>query len=250
LQPSPSASFPATQPPTVFLPILIYHHIRESSSSDSGALRRMTVSPEIFERQMKYLQDNGFHVVPFASLEDFLTEMKGLPTKPVIITFDDGWEDQYTRAFQILEKYYYPATFFVVTNYIGDRGFLSLDQLRAMANAGMSIGSHSRSHPHLGGIKDPNVLRDEIFGSKKILDAELSVAINEFAYPYGSYSDAAIAMVKLAGYKAARACNFGILHSNADVYRLSAVTAPGDLAIFERLLSASTAASRYRQASP
>jgi hypothetical protein len=128
-----------------------------------------------------------------------------------------------------------------VTNYLGDRGFLSLDQLRAMANAGMRIGSHSRSHPYLGRIRDPNVLRDEIFESKKTLEAELSVPITEFAYPYGSYSAAAVEMVKFARYKAARACNFGVLHSNADLYRLSAVTAPGDLATFERVLSAPTA---------
>jgi peptidoglycan/xylan/chitin deacetylase (PgdA/CDA1 family) len=245
LQPLASVSSPATlcvtQASTVFLPILVYHHIRQSSAGDSYALRRMTVTPEIFERQMKHLQDNGYHVVPFASLEDFLAEGKGLPAKPVIITFDDGWEDQYTVAFPILEKYSYPAAFFVVTNYLGDRGFLSLDQLRAMANAGMRIGSHSRSHPYLGRIRDPNVLRDEIFESKKILEAELSVPITEFAYPYGSYSAAAVEMVKFARYKAARACNFGVFHSDADLYRLSAVTAPGDLATFERVLSAPTA---------
>jgi hypothetical protein len=129
----------------------------------------------------------------------------------------------------------------VVTNYIGYRGFLSLNQLREMANAGMEIGSHSRSHPHLGRLQDANVLRDEILGSKKTLEAELSVPITEFAYPYGSYNAAAVAMVESAGYKVARASNFGTRHSRNEIFRLSAITAPGDLATFERILSIPTA---------
>ena len=190
---------------------------------------------------MKYLQDNRYHVVSFASLEVFFKEGTELPAQPIIITFDDGWEDQYTLAFPILAKYHYGATFFVVTNYIGDRGFLSFDQLREMSNAGMEIGSHSRSHPHLGRIQDADVLRDEILGSKKTLEAKLSVPINEFAYPYGSYNAAAVAMVESAGYKAARASNFGIRHYQNETFGLSAITAPGDLAMFERILSTQTA---------
>lgn len=177
-------------------------------------------------------------VVPFESLENFFERGAELPARPVIISLDDGWENQYIHAFPILTKYHYPATFFVVANYVGGRGFLSLDQLRAMVTAGMSIGSHSRSHPRLERITSPKVLWDEIYGSKKILETELSVPVTEFAYPYGSYNAAAVTMVRLAGYKAARACNFGNLHSTNDVYWLSAVIAPGDLATFKKIFSA------------
>jgi hypothetical protein len=90
-----------------------------------------------------------------------------LPTRPVIISFDDGWEGQYINAVPILRRYHYPATFFIVTNYLGDHGFLSFDQLRAMTTIGMTIGSHSRSHPHLEQITSPTVLWDEIYRSKK-----------------------------------------------------------------------------------
>ena len=100
----------------------------------------------------------------------------------------------------------------------------------------MSMGSHSRSHPHLGAIRDPKVLQDEILESKKILEAELSVPITEFSYPYGSYNAATVAMVEFAGYKAARTCNFGIRHSASDIYRLSAITVPDDLATFGKYL--------------
>ena len=160
-----------------------------------------------------------------------------MPTRPVIISFDDGWEGQYINAVPILRRYHYPATFFIVTNYLGDHGFLSFDQLRAMTTIGMTIGSHSRSHPHLAQITSPTVLWDEIYRSKKILEVALSVPISEFAYPYGSYNAATVAMVKLAGYKAARACNFGILHSTNDVYLLGAIMAPNDLTTFARIFS-------------
>jgi peptidoglycan/xylan/chitin deacetylase (PgdA/CDA1 family) len=212
---------------TAYLPILVYHHIRQRSPMDSRALRRLTVTPEIFQQQMQYLQDNGYHVGSFSNLENFF-EGAELPARPVIISFDDGWESQFQLAMPILEKYQFTATFFVIANYVRYRGSLSVDQLREMARCGMSIGSHSRSHPHLERITDAKRLWDEIYGSKAALESELGVPVTEFAYPYGSYNAAAVNMVMLAGYKAARGANFGSLHSAGEIYRLSAITAPVD----------------------
>jgi peptidoglycan/xylan/chitin deacetylase (PgdA/CDA1 family) len=219
---------------TAYLPILVYHHIRQRSPMDSRALRRLTVTPEIFQQQMQYLRDNGYHVVSFASLEIFFEQGAELPARPIIISFDDGWECQYQLAVPVLEKYQFTATFFIIVNYVGDRGFLSADQLRAMARRGMSIGSHSRSHPHLERITDRKRLWDEIYGSKAALESEFGVSVTEFSYPYGTYNAAAVNMVMLAGYKAARAADFGSLHSADKIYRLSAITAPVDLAKFAK----------------
>jgi peptidoglycan/xylan/chitin deacetylase (PgdA/CDA1 family) len=219
---------------TTYLPILVYHHIRQRSPMDSRALRRLTVTPEIFQQQMQYLQDNGYHIVSFSSLENFFERGGELPTRPVIISFDDGWESQFQVAVPILEKYQFTATFFVIANYVGCRGFLSVDELRAMVGRGMSIGSHSRSHPHLENITDAKRLWGEIYGSKAVLESELGVPVTEFAYPYGSYNAAAVNMVMLAGYKAARAANFGSLHSADEIYRLSAIMAPVDVTTFAK----------------
>jgi len=137
---------------------------------------------------MKYLRDNGYHIITFADLVNCLNNVGKLPSKPVILSFDDGWEDQFAYALPRLEEYHYIATFFVVTNFVGARGFVSWSKLRTTVAEGMKIGSHSRSHPYLDKIDNPGTLWDQIYTSKQILESQLGVAVDEFAYPYGSYN--------------------------------------------------------------
>jgi peptidoglycan/xylan/chitin deacetylase (PgdA/CDA1 family) len=243
-QPSVPSATGSAQPSsdrrsTVKVPILVYHHVHRSTYIGSRAERRLTVATEIFDLQMKYLLDHGYHVITFGSLADYLEEGNELPTKPVIISFDDGWDNQYVHALPSLEKYHYIATFFVVTNSVGTPGFLSWSQLRQMLAQGMRIGSHSRSHPRLDKINNPTVLWDQIYASKQILETELAAPVNEFAYPYGAYNSTTEATVKSAGYKTARACCVGGVQS--DAYSLKAVMAPNDLAKFEKYLRAQSA---------
>jgi len=106
---------------------------------------------------MKYLHENGYQVITFADLVNCLKKVGKLPPKPVIISFDDGLEDQFVYALPRLEEYHYVATFFVVTNFVGSRGFVSWSKLRTIVAEGMEIGSHSRSHPYLGKIDNPHI---------------------------------------------------------------------------------------------
>jgi peptidoglycan/xylan/chitin deacetylase (PgdA/CDA1 family) len=221
---------------TVEVPILVYHHIRQSVPVGSRTEQRLTVTVENFDHQMQYFRENGYHVITFATLVDHLNEVGELPTKPVIISFDDGWEDQFVYAIPTLDKYHYSATFFVVTNSVGSQGFLSWSQLRTMRVEGMAIGSHSRSHPHLDKIDNPYILWDQIYTSKQILESQLGAAVDEFAYPYGAYKATTASIVRLAGYKIARACCVGRVQS--DAYTLRAVMAPNDLAKFAKYLDA------------
>jgi peptidoglycan/xylan/chitin deacetylase (PgdA/CDA1 family) len=219
---------------TVEVPILVYHHIGQSVPVGSRAERRLTVTVESFDRQMQYLRENGYRVITFATLVDHLNEVGELLARPVIISFDDGWEDQFVYALPTLEKYHYSATFFVVTNSLGSPGFLSWSQLQTMRVEGMAIGSHSRSHPRLDKIDNPGILWDQIYTSKQILESQLGAAVDEFSYPYGSYNATTVSTVKLAGYKAARACCVGGVQS--DAYALRAVMAPNDLVKFAKYL--------------
>jgi peptidoglycan/xylan/chitin deacetylase (PgdA/CDA1 family) len=155
-----------------------------------------------------------------------------LPDLPIIISFDDGWVTQFENALPSLEKYHYPATFFVVTNYIGRPNFISWPQLQTLLTDGMRIGSHSRSHPRLDKITDSAELWDQIYNSKTILETQLEAPVEEFAYPYGSYNAEAAAVVKLAGYRAGRGCCSGIAHTSHDVFTLKAIMAPNDLEKF------------------
>ena len=217
---------------TAKVPILVYHHISQSASEGSPGLRRLTVTADVFAQQMQYLQDNGYHVITFTELADYFEHGKELPTLPVIISFDDGWETQFEYALPTLEKYHYPATFFVVTDYIGRPGFVSWPQLQTLLTDGMRIGSHTRSHPRLAKIKDPEKLWDQIYNSKTILESQLETSVEEFAYPYGSYNAKAAAAVKQAGYRVARGCCSGIAHTSRDVFALKAVMVPNDIEKF------------------
>jgi peptidoglycan/xylan/chitin deacetylase (PgdA/CDA1 family) len=214
------------------VPILVYHHLSQSASEGSPGVRRLTVTAEVFAQQMQYLQDNGYHVITFSDLADYFDHGRELPTLPVIISFDDGWENQFEYALPSLEKYHYPATFFVVTNYIGHPGFISWPQLQTLLTDGMRIGSHSRSHPRLNKIKDSTKLWDQIYNSKSILETALETPVEEFAYPYGLYNAKTAAAVKLAGYKAGRGCCSGIAHTSGDVFTLKAVMVPNDMENF------------------
>jgi peptidoglycan/xylan/chitin deacetylase (PgdA/CDA1 family) len=214
------------------VPILVYHHVSQSAPEGSPGRRRLTVTAEIFAQQMQYLQDNGYHVITFSDLADYFEQGRELPTLPVIISFDDGWETPFEYALPSLEKYHYPATFFVVTDYIGRPGFFSWPQLQTLLTDGMIIGSHSRSHPRLNKITDPAELWDQIYNSKTILETQLETPVQEFAYPYGSYNANAVAVVKNAGYRAGRGCCSGIAHTSVDVFKLKAVMVPNDMENF------------------
>jgi peptidoglycan/xylan/chitin deacetylase (PgdA/CDA1 family) len=220
----------------VKVPILVYHHVSQSVSEGSPGLRRLTVTAEVFDQQMQYLQDNGYHVITFSALSDYFEQGQELPTLPVIISFDDGWETQFEYALPSLEKYHYPATFFVVTDYIGRPGFISWSQLQTLLTDGMRIGSHSRSHPRLNKIKDSAKLWDQIYNSKTILETQLEAPVEEFAYPYGSYNAKAAAAVKLAGYRAGRGCCSGIAHTSGNVFTLKAVMVPNDMENFKKYI--------------
>jgi len=219
----------------VRLPIFVYHLIRERAIESTEALR-LTVAPDIFESQMSYLGAKGYETLALADLAAHFREGKPLPEKAVILTFDDGWEEQFETAVPILRNYGLRATFFVVTNYVGHHEFFSWDQIRTLISYGMTIGSHSRHHPDLAEISSADELRDEIETSKAILERETGTSIDAFAYPYGAYNHETIAAVERAGYTTARADKFGLVHSEADLYTLKIVTAPNDLETFEKML--------------
>lgn len=215
------------------LPILVYHIIRPSDPSDSQAVKDLAHSPDVFDAEMKHLGDAGYTIVSFVDLEKYYQDGTPLPQKPIIISFDDGWSDQFQYAFPVLKKYHYSATFFVFTNPIGTRGFITWDQLREMQKAGMHIESHSRSHPYLTRIHDPAKLWNEINGSKERLEKELGVPVTEFAYPFGQYTPDVKAMVEKAGYRSARGDRYFRGEQTKDrLFELDALNAPISLPLF------------------
>lgn len=208
-------------PRTVDMPILVYHHI-----VPGHAQTPLFVTPDGFEQQLRFLKDNGYQTVSFDDLADCIEYGIPLPDRPVILSFDDGWQNQFQYAFPLLQKYGFTGTFYIVSGYVDGQNFMTLPQLKALVAAGNTIGSHSRSHPALPSIGSPQRLKEEIVGSKDWLEQHLGVPITTFAYPYGSYTPAVMALVKAAGYRTARTVDDGTHYTADNLEMLDALIFP------------------------
>ena len=175
---------------------MLYHHI-DVSPNDSIYY----VSPEEFDKQMHLLYAWGYRTISIEQLVNALLYGADLPTRPIILTFDDGSESVFTEAAPIMQKYGYTGTAFVVLNYIGAGTYMDADQIKALHDSGWEIGSHSISHVNLR--QRPGKQEDEISSSKRRLEDWLGFSIKVFAYPFGANDDSSLRLVRETGYIAA-----------------------------------------------
>ncbi|HWP97353.1 MAG TPA: polysaccharide deacetylase family protein [Syntrophomonadaceae bacterium] len=196
---------PTTVDQTIAVPILMYHKINPYSS---GGLYRIT--PDEFDWQMQYLHDNGYHTISIDAVLDYFQQGQKLPEKPIVITLDDGYRDNYLYAFPILQKYGFTATLFVITNTVApanvDNNMLTWDQIREMANSGITIGCHTLDHEHLTRVDLAEAQR-QIADSKNVLEQELGKKIEIFSYPYGEHNQSVEKLVQESGFRAATTVN-------------------------------------------
>jgi peptidoglycan/xylan/chitin deacetylase (PgdA/CDA1 family) len=193
------------------IPILTYHRFAENCSSP------LCMPTKTFELQMRYLKENGYHVITAEELVAFLEYRQGLPQKSVLITMDDGYRSVYNIAYPILKKYGFKATLFIYTSFVGvSKMAITWDQLKEMQTNGFTIGSHTIYHSDLtnpkGGESEQEHivrLKEELNGSKKIIDQKLGQDTYFLAYPFGYYDQRSIQMAKEAGYKLAMSVKRG-----------------------------------------
>ncbi len=226
---------PAQEPLRV--PILVYHGIYPHKPGDAKSKQAFDVSPESFADQMRYLRDHDIPVVSLSALMDALEGKGSLPPRAVVLTFDDGWETQYVHAVPLLRQYGFTATFFVFTHAIGrnDRYF-TWDQLRGMQQAGMTIGSHTITHPFMTRITDPKQMREETVGSREALEKHLGTPVQFFAYPFGVVSKAATAAVEAAGYRAARGFPGGVTNTLENRWVLHSMAVTDNMERFRQIV--------------
>jgi peptidoglycan/xylan/chitin deacetylase (PgdA/CDA1 family) len=222
---------------SVLVPILVYHGVFPHHPGQTVMQRAYDVAPEAFDAQMAYLRDNNFHVVSFSALVDALESGKPLAEKTVVITLDDGRENQYVHAFPILRKYGFTATFFVYPNPV-DRvaDFMTWDQIREIQKAGMTIGCHTQTHPYLTKVTDPRDMKREIEGSRAILEKQLGVKVDLFAYPFGLKNADVEAAVRRAGYRAARAFPGGRWQSKSTLFSLKGLQIEDSIKSFANMV--------------
>ena len=182
-------------PNEVKVPILLFHHIAVSPIGS-----RYYVPPDTFEAELKLLHDWGYTTISTSSLIKAIRQGDALPPRPILLTFDDGNEDNYTNAFPIMEKYGFTGVLYIVVHYMDQPNYLTTMQIQEMAAAGWEVGSHSETHTDL--LANPDRLRFEIVQSRKDLQSRLNVPILTFAYPFGGEDDAAGDYVHFAGYSA------------------------------------------------
>jgi peptidoglycan/xylan/chitin deacetylase (PgdA/CDA1 family)/glycosyltransferase involved in cell wall biosynthesis len=179
------------------LPGLLYHHVGPLRSSGPQAI---SISPERFERQMRWLARRGYTGIRASDWLRWLREGTGLPEKPVIITFDDAYADIAEYALPILRRYGFGAVVYVVTGQLGGsnhwdeaRGCDTLrlmtgEQIKYWAGQGIEFGAHTRTHPDLTQLSASDV-SEEVIGSKNDLSTLLGAPVVSFAYPYGAYNE-------------------------------------------------------------
>jgi peptidoglycan/xylan/chitin deacetylase (PgdA/CDA1 family) len=199
------------------LPILMYHSV-------NGVVPKgnvLTVSTDTFEKQMAFLKKNHYRVLPLDSAAEYVSKKKKVSSRAVVLTFDDGYEDNFTRAFPILKKYNFPATIFVIVSEVGKPGRLSWEQIRQMRSSGLiSFGSHTLTHPFLPNIDSDQLLKNEILGSKNELEKMLGTPVDTFCYPMGRFNPRVEAMVKDSGYKMGVVTNPGSKFSSQDIFAI------------------------------
>jgi peptidoglycan/xylan/chitin deacetylase (PgdA/CDA1 family) len=204
------------------VPILMYHSIAKNDIY-------FTVQPEEFEKQMAYLKENLYQVITLDALVQAILIKKDLSKKLIILTFDDGFKDNYTYALPILKKNNFPATFFLVTGYLG-REFdnaqkkplklLDWEEVEDMHRLGLiDFQPHGEYHKNFDQIsKDELYL--EIKKSKTIIEKKLNKKCEYFAYPRGRYNKEIINTVKKMGIKAAVTINPGLNNTKTDLFQL------------------------------
>ncbi|MDP4093313.1 MAG: polysaccharide deacetylase family protein [Bacillota bacterium] len=201
------------------VPVLYYHAVDDIING----VEELFVSPAEFEQQMKYLKDNNYTVISFDELP-----MADKYKNPVIITFDDGYEDNYTNAYPILKEFNFKATIFLCTNVIDKPQYLKKDQISNMSDL-ISIQSHTISHTKLSTLKIGD-LDKELEGSQKILTDLTGKPVNVIAYPFGDYNKTVLQETKKY-YSYAVTIDKGFYYKNNDRYQIKRIYVPRELDI-------------------
>jgi peptidoglycan/xylan/chitin deacetylase (PgdA/CDA1 family) len=212
----------------------MYHHIGETPEGADEIRTGLTVSEANFREQMDYLADNGYHPISETDLFKALYYGDELPPHAVMLTFDDGYEDNYLVAATELERHGFPATFFIITGSVGEEEQMDWDQVRELDRQGMDIGSHTVSHPDLSIISLTDA-RFELEQSQSEIAGNLGHPVYWLSYPAGAYDADVLDLARESGYLLAVTTDPGEHHSSdapleIQRYRIRSDTSIGEFA--------------------
>ncbi|MCR5833608.1 MAG: polysaccharide deacetylase family protein [Selenomonadaceae bacterium] len=198
-------------------PILEYHQVTGEEFNDGSEV--YNVPPKEFSAQLDYLQAEGYTTI---TLQDFMRAVHGkteLPDKPIVLTFDDGYENNYTEMLPILEEHGMTAVVYVITNEVGKKNYLTLEQIKDMQRRGIEIGSHTADHLPLT-YMDAKIRRSQIADSKTFLEWSGLNTIYSLSYPNGAFNDEIIELLKENKYLTAVTGEAGLNTLETNPYKL------------------------------
>lgn len=188
------------------IPVLNYHQVEPKDGNP------LTLWPEQFEAQMEYLAAEGYTTITIDEMMDALENGTSLPEKSVIITFDDGYADNYEYAYPILKKYGFKATIFLIYDFTNTYpNYLTWDQVAEMKSSGLiHFESHTMTHANLAELTSVDELRHEIADSHDLLSEKLGYDMHYIAYPGGRVNEEIERITSAAGYRGGFTVHYGL----------------------------------------
>lgn len=207
------------------VPILCYHQIREWRETDSKTAQNYIVPVQTFRDQLKMLADSGYHTILPDQLYAYLTTGAPLPSKPVMLTFDDTDLEQFTVATPEMNKYGFKGVFFVMTVSLGRPHYMSKAQVKELSDSGHTIGSHTWDHHNVKQYQGQDWIT-QIEKPSKQLESITGKPVTYFAYPFGLWNPQAIPQLKQRGMIAAFQLS-GKRDINDPLYTIRRIIVPG-----------------------
>lgn len=185
------------------VPVLLYHHVEPSAQAQSEGHTALNVDNGWFDKQMAYLNQKGYTSISADQLVQAIIHHQGLSPKSIVITLDDGYQDIYTYAYPIAQKYHIILNLMIPTGLLNNPDYLNWDELKNMVGSGQVFAyDHTWSHASLGGASMEKI-RYEIMTAKTQLEQNLGRTVSIFAYPYGSEGEKVINFLTSNGFIAA-----------------------------------------------
>jgi peptidoglycan/xylan/chitin deacetylase (PgdA/CDA1 family) len=226
-QPTPSSNsqqqLTSEQEPVgpVRIPVLNYHSITVDPGNSA------TITPEKFQEQMKYLKDNGYSTLTLQQFTDILEGKQRAPAKSVLLTFDDGYGDNYEHAMPLLQKLGFHATLFISPGTVEDGYFLNWDQIKEMHQAGWDIQPHGMTHPHFPRLKAADQAY-QLTEAKRQIEEQLGTTADIFCYPYGEWNAVTVQLLKEHNFRYAFTIEQGWTTPEQDPLKLKRVFVNGE----------------------
>ncbi len=184
------------------VPVLCYHHIKDTKPGDGPNTRTYSVSPAHFAEQMKALKDSGYQTILPDQLYNYLLHGAPLPAKPIILSFDDTDEEQFSVGYPDMKKYGFKGVFFIMTVSINRPHYMTKEQLKQLSDDGNAVEAHTWDH-HMVTKYQGEDWDKQLVQPKKKVEEIIGKPANYFAYPFGLWNRPAFPELKKAGYKMA-----------------------------------------------